>query len=705
MNVFTSKLTKRYLLITVVVTLFVLSSVYWFTIQVMNTSFQEQIKYRDEVIARTLGKRIDILLNKMVSDMRTASTYLETDKHLFSAEMPKVWAREPLYYFIQTFDDKRKLIARIPEVPFPTPLNIDEIADRLAWSKTLYLTNMITLPNGKKTIAIAYPKLNEQGEYRGGVIAYLNLSVLSEYIKELKIGKQGINIVIDREGSIIAHSNVTSIGQSLKEHEVGIFLKKQRYGIWEGELSNQRMIAAYRPMTLGQFGLIVAEPIGQAWAPSYKVMELLIEGFLVVLLVAIGLSVYGTSRVVKPIMGLIQQAKEYKENKRKSFDIIHTKDELEELFMTMDQMAKELRNKERKLYYILESIPYCVITTDKEGKITTFNRGAEELTLYRRDEVIGNYIFDIPLKEKKEEFMSWQTLKEGKEFDEAESYILDKYEKKHDVKAYSSFFRGEDQKLLGAILVFRDVSEIKRLEEYAKQTERLAALGQLTAGIAHEIKNPLSIIQAAAEAIDLDVKDKGEHGFIQEMTGDILETADRMNRLLTDFLKLSKGEQEERKQELNLARLLNELLQLLRRKMKDQEVRVERQFNTDNAMVFGNKNKLSQVFLNIFLNSLQAMEQGGTLAVRLEDDHDYWKVEIEDTGKGIPSTMIQWIFNPFFSTKREGTGLGLSIAHEILLQHEGKIWATSTEGQGTTLFVQIPKQMRGENDEKDLANR
>jgi PAS domain S-box-containing protein len=711
MNILSSKLTKRYLLITLVVVFFALSSIYWMTIQVMNSSIEEQIEYRDDLIAINIGKRIDSMIKKMINDTRIVSGYIlkdsKKDKRFYIAEMERMMAYDPLYLFVQAYDHNGNELLRIPDVPFANTLSFNEIRDRLAWSKTYYISNMITLQDGRKTIAVAYPAIDADGEYQGGIIAYINLNILSDYLNDLQIGDQGINAVINREGFIIGHSNAEFIGVSLTDHVIRNYLYKERYGTWKGEIFGQNMMVSYKPLSLGGLSLIVGEPVQQVMASSRNVKLLLFKGFIIVLFITIALTFMGTSRVVKPILALIRQAKEYKENKRTKFVKINTKDELEDLSMTMGQMATELTDKERRLFYILESIPYCVITTDEHGKITTFNKGAEKLTLFKREEVIGRYIIDLPLKENKEEFISRKTLREGKAFDEVESYILDKNKKQHDVKLYSSLFRREDNDLVGAIIVIRDVSDIKKLEEYAKQSERLASLGQLTAGIAHEIKNPLSIIQAAAEAIHLELMDSQlENRLINELADDILESSDRMNYLLTDFLKLSKGEDDGTKEAHNLVNILDELLHLLRKTINDQEITIDRHYEVDEAFIYTNKNRITQVFLNILINSIQAMDQGGHLSVRIKDQQNDWEVEIEDTGKGISPSKLKWIFNPFFSTKREGTGLGLSISHEIIIEHNGKIRAQSTEGQGTILFVQISKiNGRGIVNEKHIISR
>lgn len=696
---FTSKLTNKYFLISLIVIFLALSSLYWITAKMLYTSVQEQIEYRDELIAQNIAKRIDFMVRKIISDVRTASAYItketERDKQFYISEMERMVSYDPLYLFIDVFDQDGQEIMRVPAVTFDTPLDNDDIVERLAWSKTHFVTSLRNLPDGRETIAISYPALDEEENYYGGVTAYLNLNNLSEYLSELRIGEKGINAVIDKNGIIIGHSRLELLNSSLNEHILHEFLRKERYGLWTGHIFDQQMIVAYRPLPLGGMGLIVGEPVEQAFASSKEVLELLFKGFMIILITASALTLVGTSRVVKPILQLIRQAQEYKENKRDSFDLIETKDELYNLSLTMDLMAKELTEKERRLFYILESIPYGVITTDQHGIITTFNRAAEKLTLYQREEAIGAYIIDLPLKENKEEFISWKTIKDGKAFDEVETYIVDKLKNKHEVIMHSSLFHGEDEQLVGAILILRDVSEMKKLEQYLEQRERLASLGQLTAGIAHEIKNPLSIIQAAAEAMELELTDSQlETKVIQEFINDILDSADRMNHLLIDFLKLSKGDSDSFKESVDLILTINELLYLLRKTMSDQDIEVICQYEVEQAYINATKSKISQVFLNIFLNSIKAMEYGGVLTVQLRAKEDNWAIIISDTGKGIPASQIKWVFNPFFSTKREGTGLGLSIAHEIILNHQGKIEASSIEGEGTAMSILLPKLTR-----------
>ncbi|MBO0996611.1 PAS domain-containing protein [Bacillus sp. SD075] len=707
MKVFQSKLMKRYVAIVLVVVLFVLASLYMIAVNVINGSVRSQMEYRDELIAKTLGNQIENVFENSVSDMRQISpivTNFDNDaENAYRAEMETILSHDPQYLFIEVYKEDQ-LALRLPDVPFSYFVENASIIKRLSWSQTSYISNMIELPDGRKTIAIAYPSINEKGEFKGSVVAYLNLQVLSDHLQRFAIGKEGVNAMIDRNGTIIAHTDQSYIGKSIQKHEVGIHLQKEDFDIWNGEIFSKDMVIAYRPILLGDIGLIVGEPIKQALQPARLVKFLLFQGFSIVFIIAIGLAMFSASRVIRPVTTLIKHVQEYKEGKRNAFVKVKTNDEIEDLSIVLSEMATELREKERSMFYILESIPYCVITTDKDGRIMTFNKGAEDLMLYRREEVLNQLIFNLPIKHDIQEFVLLKTFNAGKSFEEVESYIIDKEKGFHDVRIYASLLKGEQDEYIGSILVIRDVSDVKKLEEYLKQSERLASLGELTAGIAHEIKNPLSIIQVAAETIRLQIESEFEENeVIDELTGDILTASDRMNKLLTDFLKLTKDDEYNKHVQTDLVVITNELLNLLRRKFNDANIMVTTEYKFSKAPVLGDRHKLTQLLLNVFLNSIQAIKDEGDIHISLNEKGAYWKLSISDTGEGIKEDKLNWVFNPFYSTKPEGTGLGLSIAHEIIVQHGGEIWAESLDSQGTTIHIEILKYEENQYEEHSVC--
>jgi len=662
----------------------------------MDTSVRKEIDYRNQTMAKTIGKNTNYIFSNTINDLRLISEITfkkQEEEPIDLEEVEQIISRNPLILHSKIFDNDGNIIYNLPDVPVPDSEQITKIIERMSWSKTHYLSNIFTLENGRSVIAVSYPFFDKEENFKGGVIAFINLDVLSQYLNQVTIGERGVNALIDRDGVVISHTDTSYIGTNLMNHPIGDNLYKSKSGIWEGHLFKEDMLFAYDPIQLGDYGVMVGEPMEQALASTKDVQGLLLKGFLTVLFLTLIFTIFATSRIVKPITFLTKQTREYKEGTRSSFQQLNTGDELEDLSVIMDEMATQLSKKEKRLFNVLESIPYAVITTDKKGKIETFNKGAENLTLFQQNEVIGKRITDLPINKPQKEFLSWEMLQEGKKFNEIENDIFDKQGDKHVVRIYSALFYDEEQQNIGAIHILRDVSEVKKLEEYLKQSERLASLGQLTAGIAHEIKNPLSIIIAASDAIELELKEeKIDTQYIEEMINDIIETSDRMNHLLTDFLKMSKGTNEDNKSTVDLNSLINELLSLLGKKLDENQITVHLDYSEKRVDVLASENQLNQVFLNIILNSIQAMENGGVLTITIKESNSDWQIEIKDNGKGIQESDINWIFSPFYTTKKEGTGLGLSIAYEIITRHDGKIEAESSVDKGTTVSVSLPKQ-------------
>lgn len=691
-HLFRSKLLKRNLLISLCLTFLALLIVFIVTNYVMYHSIREEIENRNQLMAKTIGKNTDETLLNIINDMTIIAEYtrrLDENPEQILIEMEQRIFSNPLYYYAKVFDENKKTVTNLPNVHFPETEEDHNIIERMSWSQTFFISNMFILENGQETIAVSYPIFDKKGTYRGGVIGYINLHMLSRYLSQVKIGENGINALIDRNGNVIGSNVENYIGLNLAHHELGENLYKDKRGIWDGEIFDETMLFAYQPTQRGNFGVLVGEPITQAIAPVKQLQNLLMVIFSIGIILTFIFTSIATLNIVKPITNLTKQAREYKDSNRNKFHTLQTGDELEELSVTMDEMANELKKKEKDLSHILESIPYGVITTDREGHIVTFNKGAEKLTLYSRKEVIGKKVVDLPFKRDREEFINLKTLLNGNKFDDVESYILDKNGKRYDVKIYSALFYDDKDKIIGSIMILRDVSKVKKMEEDLKRAEYMASLGRLTAGVAHEIKNPLSIIQAAAEAIKIELGNNNKT-FISELTDDILETSDRMNKLLAEFLKLSKGNIDNEREIIDIIDLLDDLLTLVKKQFEKSGITVKKEYLATRTRLLANKNQLNQLFLNIIINSIEALKYGGDLSIKVHNEADKLIIACTDTGSGIKEEDLNLIFEPFYTTKKTGTGLGLSIAYEIVQQHHGTIEVNSSLDIGTSIKVSLP---------------
>jgi signal transduction histidine kinase len=239
----------------------------------------------------------------------------------------------------------------------------------------------------------------------------------------------------------------------------------------------------------------------------------------------------------------------------------------------------------------------------------------------------------------------------------------------------------------------RDMTDRKRLEEDLIQSDRLAIMGQMAAGIAHEINNPLGIILANAEdAI-------GNHLDAQstrESLESIERNAVRAGKTIEDLLSFTRPHPPERVS-IDLPQLIDESLSFLKQKLKQKKIKVEKSFPDDPVVILGDENLLQQLLINLLLNSTQAMQHGGKLMIRVAV-HQNGKdgritLEVEDTGAGIPDNDLPKIFDPFFTSRKEkGFGLGLFTSRIIVEKHQGTLSAKSELGRGTVMTVEMPAE-------------
>jgi polar amino acid transport system substrate-binding protein len=241
----------------------------------------------------------------------------------------------------------------------------------------------------------------------------------------------------------------------------------------------------------------------------------------------------------------------------------------------------------------------------------------------------------------------------------------------------------------GYVNTLRDITEETVLKQRLVQSDKLAEMGQIAAGIAHEIKNPLGIINNAIWAIRKTTD--SETVPIREELEIIGGEIHRMREIIDSMLTLSRDSKLER-EEVDISELLEMILQLVQKSFSERGIELECEFH-DVPPIIGNRNSLTQMFLNLLLNAGDAMPEGGKLTIGLDIDGDETvQVTISDTGQGIPREHIDKIFTPFFTTKptREGTGLGLSLAYDTVSKHGGEITVSSTENKGTTFLIRLP---------------
>ena len=362
------------------------------------------------------------------------------------------------------------------------------------------------------------------------------------------------------------------------------------------------------------------------------------------------------------------------------------------------QLSEKARMIERHLASVVESANDLVVSTDADGHIISWNAAAERISGYRIDEVRGWLLTDLcEASQRKDMATIIRQLARGDVVKFRELNLMARSGKLIPVDWSCSTIRDDSGQASGMVAVGRDLSERRAFEERLYQSEKLAALGVMAGGIAHELRNPLSVGFSAAQFLQDRSRDPA---FQQECVGKILDGIQRASTIIENLLRFARPAPSGQVESVNLVALVRETASLLAPRTKLEKVKVREDYENSSVLVFGNARLLQQVFMNLILNACQAMPAGGDIVIAVRREAAEAVVCVSDTGCGIPESHLSKVFDPFFTTQPvgKGTGLGLSICYPIVKQHGGVIEVDSEEGRGSTLTIRLPlAAIRGGN--------
>ncbi len=366
----------------------------------------------------------------------------------------------------------------------------------------------------------------------------------------------------------------------------------------------------------------------------------------------------------------------------------------------LKQMYEENRAVKEHLESIINQTADAIHITDLDGKVLRVNRAFEQLYGWRSREVENRRLKIIPPEAEEEMKQQHAQLIEGLSITSNETVWMKKDGTRVEVSVSTAPVRDELGEITALISVSRDITSRNRMEELLRRSEKLTTVGQLAAGVAHEIRNPLTTLRGFLQLQQ--ETNKLNHRHLDLMLSEL----DRINLIVGEFLILAKP-QAVHFQERDIRFILGDVISLLDSQAHLHGVEFVLNASSDSAMVHCEENQLKQVFINLLKNGMEAMPNGGSIRIRLDHDEELNRVriEIKDEGIGIPEEMMPKLGEPFFTNKESGTGLGLMVSQRIIQSHKGMMDIKSVMNKGTTVIIDLPatKQLPESVEEEDRA--
>jgi len=378
----------------------------------------------------------------------------------------------------------------------------------------------------------------------------------------------------------------------------------------------------------------------------------------------------------------------------------------EQLKSLSSQLEETVRERSREVFEVkhylenlVETAGDAIMTVDPQGLITSWNRSAQQILGYTKEQALGTALDRLASGEGARDQLSAILLRalEGRTSSNVESTWVRKDRKEVVVSLTVSPIQGEGQETMGALVIARDITERKKLQEELFHSEKLASIGQLAAGVAHQINNPLGAISGRIQML-LRLSEGMQREFVIEQLGKMQADCNRITETVNDLLGFAR-KSETVKQYTDVNTVLDETAEMVRQEVIARKIRIERNFTPNLPPIIASENHLRQLFANLMTNAFDAMRGGGTLRLATalrpatdEREGEMVEVVFEDEGSGIPEEDLPRIFEPFFTTKPagEGTGLGLAVAKRIVDFHNGRIEVESRVGVGTRFVIHFP---------------
>jgi two-component system sensor histidine kinase HydH len=356
------------------------------------------------------------------------------------------------------------------------------------------------------------------------------------------------------------------------------------------------------------------------------------------------------------------------------------------LYQRMRVTHATLLNTQLYANDVLESIPDSLITLDQDEQVVSCNRNAEKLLERRSTNIMGKKLIDI-FPDCPPEILTTQNIVEK---DAVHQLTGDR---SVPIKIASAQLMDHQGKRIGRVLVMRDVAQLRSMEQQLEHSRRLAALGSMAAGIAHEVRNPLGTLRGLAHFFGAE---DGATEACKEYSKFMISEVDRLNQLVTELLQFG-APRDVTFDKVDVKSMVEKIVTLLEKDFAEKNIRFVQHFDNTTTL-YGDSDLLIQALLNLLKNSIQATPEDGEISLNIGCDEEACRLSVSDTGVGMSEEIQNKMFDPFYTTRKTGTGLGLSVSHRIVERHNGYFEINSVVNKGTTITIILPHKEKKEHE-------
>lgn len=694
----------------IVLTIVLLLSISWIFIRSVDSIVLTSNEKVMNTLSQETANKIDRFMFERYGDVQVMAkspllTDIGVDKNTKIQYLQNVINAYKTYDYIYIVNNKGDIEGNVGEKSDKTYKKwIDQVLKGNTYVSDFQI---LSNKNSIKNVGVVYfaaPITSNKGEINGAVVVRMNMNAINDIVHNVSIGKTGFAYISDLNGIIIHDDSSTNKKVSLiNENFDGntkIFYNKINMDTY---IASVYKIKSYNTNNKNWY-LIVQVPMKEVFQITSAIKKYLIIIVLVSSVLLYAFALFISQRITSPLKTLVNNMQQLVGMDGNS-EVTNNKDEIGTLSQSFNALQLKLQSMVEKVLElsgeaasmegineyidkIYDEVPGAIITMDNNYKITSINNTACNTIGINKNEILGKQIDSpvingiISIKRMLKEGINNETtyLKKLVNIRDLNGniipLIISTYLQKH--------INGE---LLGVIVVFRKVEEIEDLKESITRANNLRELGEIAAGMAHEIRNPLTSIKGYAQYI------KGELNSENDLVHDIdiiIKEVDRLNNIIVKFLTYARPKKPVFNKK-NLNNVIKEVIAIEEKEIEDRNINLSVTYE-ELPDIFIDHDLVVQAILNILINAVQVTKENGNIKIKtiFNNKKKLIKIIIEDEGPGIDSVNYDKIFTPFFTTKQHGTGLGLAICQNIIQSHNGYIELNSTLKRGTQFIISFP---------------